>query len=108
MPSDLILAKDMTAAGIPDYVSSGLHFDVVGSWGGHRAVVARFVPKGDTDISSQELFMYLLVGHFWEVGHTQDNPLVSMWDVAKLITEAMQNGVDPNLIYERVKDVCEQ
>lgn len=94
----------MTVAGIPDYVNDGLHFDVVGSWGGHRAVVAHFIPQEDTDIARQELFMYILVGHFWEVGTFGGGG--SMWSVAKLITEAMQNGVDPNLIYERVKDIC--
>lgn len=107
MTTDLIPSKDMTVAGIPDYVSGGLHFDVVGSWGGHRAVVARFIPKGEADLARQELFMYILVGHFWEVGRMEDRPGVSIWDVAKLITEAMQNGVDPNLMYERVKDICE-
>jgi hypothetical protein len=101
------IGKDITVSGLKGYTPQDTHFDVAGTWGGKRAVVAHLIPEGgETYMERQELFMYVLVGNFWEVGLERDKPGISKWDVAKLVTKAMQNGVDPNSIYERVKDIC--
>lgn len=87
------LACSVTMAGIEGMPAGEMHFDRVGTWGGRRAVVAHFGPK---------LLMYILVGSYWKVGKWRPDPGPSRWEVAKLLTWALQTGVDPKALYDAI------
>jgi len=91
------------AVGTPEhneeYGEEYLHFDVNGAWGGRRAVVAHFSsPHGE-----DQMFLYILVGSYLEAGSfSGQGQGATPWEVARLLTKALQDGVDTNVLYHAV------
>jgi len=85
-----------------EYSEEHLHFDVNGAWGGRRAVVAHFSsPHGPH--GEDQMFLYILVGSYGEVASLAGQKQgVTPWEVARLLTKALQDGVDPNVLYHTV------
>jgi len=82
-----------------EHCETRLHFDVNGKWGGRRAVVGHFANSHGGD----QMFLYILVGSYWEVGSPAGQKRgATQWEVAKLLATALQQGVDPNVLYHAV------
>lgn len=93
------LACRVTITGLEHRFMGGMHFDVVGTWGGKRAVVVHVGPK-----QHHTPLMYILVGSYEKVGKWRLDPGPSRWQVAKLLTWALQTGVDPRGLYDAILD----
>jgi len=95
-------ALDLSSVGDDDEEPE-LHFDVVGNWGGRRAVVAHFWPNGSPEAYSPgDMYLYILVGSYDKCGilrgSPEDDGRPSAWDVATEFTKALQDGVDPRIL----------
>jgi len=91
------LACSVTVAGLAHKSMGEMHFDRVGTWGGKRAVVVHVGPE-----QHHTLLMYMLVGSYEKVGKWRLDPGPSRWQVAKLLTWALQTGVDTGSLYDAI------
>jgi hypothetical protein len=99
---------EIKVEGIEGYAFRSVHIDVNGKWGGHRAMVAHFSPNDDLEsIVAQRIYLYILVGDYWKIGRwPDDDPDVpTHWEVAKLLTQALQDGVDRNVLFKAIEQV---
>ena len=94
------VACSIKVGGLEGHSATVWGFDSVGTWGGKRAMVAHFGEGND-----KKVLMYILVGSFGRVGKWRWNPGPSRWQVAKLLTWALQTGVDPERLYDAITDV---
>lgn len=94
-------ARAVTVTGVDSYPAASMDFDVAGTWGGKRAIVAHFCAGRNNEV----LLMYMLVGSYWRVGQRQSESAPSPWEVAKVLTWALQIGIDPASLYDAITDV---
>ena len=99
----------MEVEGIEGYKLVGLNIDVNGKWGGHRAVVSHFTKDGKADPPNELTFLYILIGDYWKVGKwpDDDQDIPSVWETAKVFTQALEAGVNISALYDAIKQEIE-
>jgi len=93
--------------GMEGYELQDLHTDVNGKWGGHKAVVAHFVPLDSDDRIDEMTMLYILVGDYWKVGKWPDDDpeIPSIWETAKLLISKIEDGIDISALYSAIANV---
>ncbi len=98
-------APRVEPTGLTGYTASRVHFDVNGKWGGTRALVAHFRPDGGD--AKDVLYLYILVGEYWEVGRQPDCDEPSAWEIARRLTEGLEAGADKRRLFDAISMVLE-
>ena len=80
--------------GIEGYYLRNVHYDVTGNWGGHRAMVAHFNMEGGDGDASGLMYLYALVGPYWQVGKWDETNEPSTWEIVAACLEALEKGAD--------------
>lgn len=98
---------DLENDGVEGYEYRGCHPDVNGKWGGHKAIVSHYAKESEHGVELTLTPVYIFVGDYWEVGQqpSDSEDLPTRWEIAKLVTEAMQNGIDRKKLHKAIYKV---
>ncbi len=78
------------------------HFDKNGKWGGKQAVIGHFDNQ-----KSRTSVLYILVGDYWLVGKQIDSTSPSVWETFKLLSQAIQEGINIKMLYDAIARAIE-
>jgi hypothetical protein len=98
----------VTMAGIEGYELTAVHPDVNGKWGGHRAMVAHFAPIGSESPQQQKIYLYALVGPYFEVGSWPDDTRPSAWQIVQEVVAALEEGLNRSQLHYAIVSAIER